>query len=267
MVVDRYKAQLVAKAYTQQAGIDFSDTFSPVAKLTLVRVFLAVTTTRNWCLQQLDVNNVVLNGDLFEEVYMDLPQGYKTIAPGLVCKLIKFLYGLRQASKQWFCKFSSTILQQGFIQSKNDYSLFTYGSRSSLVVLIVYVDDNILVGPSSLYVAEVQTKLQSMFKLKVLGSLKYFLGLEISKSSKGISLSQRKYTLSLLDDIGYLGSKPTHLHMDTNLKLTLTEGNLIPDPSLYRRLIGKLIYLTILRPDITFEVHKLSQYMKIPLTT
>ena len=106
-----------------------------------------------------------------------------------------------------------------------------------------------------------------MFKLKVLGSLKYFLGLEISKSSKGISLSQRKYTLSLLDDIGYLGSKPTHLHMDTNLKLTLTEGNLIPDPSLYRRLIGKLIYLTILRPDITFEVHKLSQYMKIPLTT
>ena len=115
MVVDRYKAQLVAKAYTQQAGIDFSDTFSPVAKLTLVRVFLAVTTTRNWCLQQLDVNNVVLNGDLFEEVYMDLPQGYKTIAPGLVCKLIKFLYGLRQASKQWFCKFSSTILQQGFI--------------------------------------------------------------------------------------------------------------------------------------------------------
>ena len=106
-----------------------------------------------------------------------------------------------------------------------------------------------------------------MFKLKVLGSLKYFLGLEIAKSSKGISLSQRMYTLSLLDDTWYLGSKLAQLPMDPNLKLNLTDGDPILDPSLYRRLVGRLMYLTILWLDITFEVHKLSQYMKTPLTT
>ena len=106
-----------------------------------------------------------------------------------------------------------------------------------------------------------------MFKLKVLGSLKYYLGLEIAKSSKGISLSQRMYTLSLLDDTWYLGSKLAQLPMDPNLKLNLTDGDPILDPSLYRRLVGRLMYLTILWLDITFEVHKLSQYMKTPLTT
>ena len=156
--MDKYKAWLVAKVYTQQVGIDISGIFSLVAKLTSMKVLLVVTTTRNWCLQQFYVNNSFLNKDLFEEVYMDLPLGYKTTTSGLVCKLNKSLYGLRQVSRQWFCKFSSTLLHQGFIQSKNDYSLFTCGFGSSLVVLPIYVDDIILVGLSSSCVAQVQTK-------------------------------------------------------------------------------------------------------------
>ena len=101
-----------------------------------------------------------------------------------------------------------------------------------------------------------------MFQLKILGPSKYFLGLEIAKSSRGISLSQRKYTLSLLEDTSFLACKPSNLPMDPNLKLNLHDGDLLLDPSVYKRLIGRLFYLTISRPDITFVVNHLSQYMK-----
>lgn len=108
-----------------------------------------------------------LKGDLFEEVYMGVPLGYNTTIKGLVCKLNKSLYGLRQASCQWFCKFSTSLLANGFVQSKNDYSLFTFGSGSDLVILLVYVDDITLAGPNSSKLAEAQNLLQSLFKLKV----------------------------------------------------------------------------------------------------
>ena len=128
----------------------------------------------------------------------------------------------------------------------------------------MYVDDIILSGPNSASVQAIQTQLQSMFQLKILGTLKYFLGLEIAKSSKGISLSQRKYTLSLLEDTSFLVCKPSNLPMDPNLKLNLHDGDLLLDLLVYKRLVCRLIYLTISRPDITFVVNHLSQYMKEP---
>ena len=182
----------------------------------------------------------------------------------LVGKLNKSLYGLKQASRQWFCKFSTTLLSHGFHQSKHDYSLLTIGSSNSLVILLIYVDDIILSGPNIATVQAVQTKLQSLFQLKILDPLKYFLGLEIAKSSRGISLSQRKYALFLLEDIGFLACKPSNISMDLKLKLNLHDGDLLPNPSMYKRLIGRLLYLTISRPDITFVVNRLSQYMKAP---
>ena len=262
--VDRYKARLVAKGYTQQAGIDFQDTFSPVAKLTTVRVLLALAAVKGWRLLQLDVNNAFLNGDLFEEVYMDLPLGYHTKGENLVCKLKKSIYGLRQASRQWFHKFSSAIINAGFTQSKSDYSLFYTGSGDSYVALLVYVDDIIITSKDPAAITNVQLSLQNLFKLKVLGNLKYFLGLEIASSKEGICLSQRNYTLSLLEDTGFADSKPASLPMDPNLKLNTVDGEPLPDDGQYRRMIGRLLYLTISRPDIAFAVNKLSQYMSAP---
>ncbi|KAL4285046.1 hypothetical protein GQ457_16G030870 [Hibiscus cannabinus] len=176
--IDRYKARLVAKGFTQIEGVDYVDTFSPVAKLTSFKLLLALAAVHDWHLLQLDVNNAFLNGMLNEEVYMKIPLGYATNVSGdnLVCKLNKSIYGLKQASRQWFCAFSQVVLQFGFSQSPHEHSLFIKGSGDTLVALLVYVDDIILAGKDLKLLAEVQTFLQTHFKLKDLGNLKYFLG-------------------------------------------------------------------------------------------
>ncbi|XP_073017888.1 uncharacterized protein [Primulina eburnea] len=239
--VDRHKAQLMAKGYTQQEGDDFFETFSPVAKLATVKVLLALATSQPWNLAQLDVNNAFLNGDLFQEVYMDLPLGYvqhgSPIAPShkLVCKLHKSIYGLRQA--------------QGLLSSPYWCTLMI-----------------IIVGPSSDIIQSLKTYLQGNFKLKDLGSLKYFLGLEIARSQHGICLSQRHYSLTLLENTDFLASKQTPTPMEPRLRLNNIDGEPLVDISQYRSIIGRLLYLTFSRPDIMFAVHKLSQFVSKPRT-
>ncbi|XP_068661644.1 uncharacterized protein [Aristolochia californica] len=168
------------------------------------------------------------------------------------------------ASRQRYSKFSHVLINFGFLQSKFDYSLFNKGHGSSFVALLVYVDDIILTGPSSSAIAELKKFLHTQFKLKDLGCLKHFLGFEIAQSKQGIVLSQRHYTLQLLDDTGYWACKPTTVPMDPKLHLTATEGDLLPDITHYRRFVGKLLYLTLSRPDITFAVHKLTQFAAQP---
>ncbi|XP_057453048.1 uncharacterized mitochondrial protein AtMg00810-like [Lotus japonicus] len=219
----------------------------------------------------------MLFGTLLEEIYMDLPLGYhiqRSTIKGeqaasktkLVCKLHKSIYGLKQASRQWFTTFANVLLQIGFSQSKSDYSLFTKGTGSSFIALLVYVDNIIIASANTSLISSLKKALQDSFKLKDLGTLHYFLGLEITRSKKGIFLNQRKYTLSLLEDTGFLGSQPTTLPMQPHLKLNSTDGDLLPDITQYRRLVGRLLYLTLSRPDITFCVHKLSQFLSKPRT-
>ena len=210
--MDRFKARLVAKGFNQQEGVDFLDTYSPVAKMVTVKLLLALAAKNNWPLIQLDVNNAFLNGDLEEEVYMQIPQGYSvpsSTTETLVCKLQKSLYGLRQASRQWYSKFSTFLFTMGFTQSKSDYSLFFKGSGSTYVALLVYVDDIVITGASSEQIQLLKKALSDQFKLKDLGNLRHFLGLEIARSKSGIFISQRQYTLKLLEDMGLLGAKST----------------------------------------------------------
>lgn len=265
--VERYKAHLVAKGYSQIEGVDYRETFALVAKLTTVRVLLSLAALRGWHLHQLDVNNAFLNGDLTEEVYMQLPPGFGRKGEQRVCKLHKSLYGLKQASRQWFIKLSHTLKAAGFSQSRSDYSLFCRTHSGKFTVLLVYVDDIILAGNCIEEIAATKASLAKQFKLKDLGKLKYFLGIEVARSSKGISLCQRKYALEILEDTGFLAAKPSRFSVDQNLVLMKEEGDLLADASQYRRLVGRMIYLTITRPDLVYAVHILSQFMDKPRQT
>lgn len=201
---------------------------------------------------------------------MEIPPGLKIQKDNypknvsLACKLNKSIYGLRQASRQWFEKFSSFMLHLGFTQSKSDYSLFFKGSGSNYVALLVYVDDILITGSSTTEINLLKKQLSDKFKLKDLGSLGYFLGLEVAKSKSGIFVSQRNYTLQLIDDLGFLAAKPVSTPMDPRNNLQSDKGDMLDNPARYRRLVGRLLYLNITRPDISFSVQKLSQFMSAP---
>ena len=150
--IERLKARLVAKGYAQTYGIDYSETFSPVAKLSSVRLFISMAATYDWALHQLDVKNAFLNGTLNEEVYMEQPPGFVAqgengkVCHGKVCLLRRSLYGLKQSPRAWFDRFCSVVRKFGLIQSKCDHSVFYQNSDAGLILLVVYVDDIVITG-------------------------------------------------------------------------------------------------------------------------
>ena len=152
---------------------------------------------------------------------------------------------MKQASRQWYSKFSTSLIEFGFNQSKSDYSLFIKHDAHSFTALLVYVDDIIVASDSSTVVEEIKVFLNNKFKIKDLGKLRYFLGIEISRTTQGIQICQRKYALAILASSGTLGSRPSKLPMDQNLRVSKDKGDILSDPTYYRKLVGKLLYLTI----------------------
>ncbi|KAM2326634.1 hypothetical protein ACFX1X_025835 [Malus domestica] len=257
--VERFKARLVAKGFHQQEGIDFQETFSPVAKPVTIRVLLSLAVQFNWFLNQLDISNAFLHGDLKESVYMQQPPGFiDPSKPHHVCQLRKSLYGLKQAPRAWFDKLFQALLPFGFVQSSSDASLFVLKGPSPVIVL-VYVDDILVTGPSSSACNQFIHKLSTIFPVKDLGPLHYFLGLEVHRSVEGLFLHQTKYLLDLLRKTNMDGAKPCYTPLGST-KLDHT-GPLLSNPTEYRSIVGGLQYLTWTRPDLSFAVNQICQFM------
>lgn len=265
--VERYKARLVAKGYNQKYGKDYTEVFSPVAKMVTVRFMLAMSAAQDWHIHQLDVNNAFLHGFLRDDIYMSVPPGFKGAKPGQVCKLVKSLYGLKQASREWNLEFTKQLKIFGFSQSQSDHCLFIKGSGSSMLCLLVYVDDVLVCGPSLELIADLKKFLHSTFTIKDLGEAKYFLGMEIIRGRDGIALNQRKYVLDIVGSAGLMGCRPTQTPFSPGCVLSRKDGAYMEDAEPYRRVVGQLLYLNLTRPDITFAAQQLSQFVARPTVT
>ena len=256
----------MAKGYTQTRGVDYEETFAPVAKMNTVRTLISCAANLGWNLFQMDVKNAFLHGDLQEKIYMHIPPGFNTVqTEGKVLKLRRSLYGLKQSPRAWFGRFRKAMLKLGFSQSNADHTLFYKRCGGKLTILIVYVDDIVITGDDDQGIERVKQHLRNEFEVKDLGEMRYFLGIEVSRSSRGIYLSQRKYVLDLLSETGMSGCRPALTPIEQNHRLTSESGEPV-DREQYQRLVGRLIYLSHTRPDIAFAVSVVSQFMHSPKT-
>jgi len=263
--IDRYKARLIAKGFHQQPGIDFGETYSPVVKPTTIRLVLSLAVTNNWPIRQLDVQNAFLHGDLQEAVYMTQPPGFiHPLKPHHVCHLRKALYGLKQAPRAWYSRLSSTLNEMGFRRSHADTSLFIHNMGSEFIYILIYVDDILVTGPNHSMIAQLIKRLQCDFVLKDLGPLTFFLGIEAIRVPLGLVLSQQRYITNLLKKTNMDKAKPVASPMSTIAQLSLFNGDSFSDMTLYRIVVGSLQYLSLTRPDISFAVNKVCQFMHKP---
>ena len=264
--IDRHKARLVARGYTQTYGIDYQETFVPVAKLNTIRILISLAVNLDWPLQQYDIKNAFLHGDLKEDIYMTIPPGYgDSTTKGKVCKLQKALYGLKQSPRAWFGRFTQTMKTLGYKQGNGEHTLFFKRSSPTLLtLLIVYVDDIIITGNNSTEILSLEEQLDQNFQVKRLGPLKYFLGIEFDRSSDRILMTQQKYILDLLEETKHTQCRTSDTPIEANHRLTLDDNDPKIEITSYQKLIGKLLYLSHTRPDICFTVNVLSQFMHSP---
>ncbi|XP_019087286.1 PREDICTED: uncharacterized protein LOC104727565 [Camelina sativa] len=238
--LDRYKARLVAKGFHQRYGLDFIETFSPVIKSTTVRAVLQTAVSKGWRIRQIDVNNAFLQGSLHDEVYVTQPPGFvDQDRPHYVCRL-------RKAS------------------TTADASLFVNRCGLDVVYVLVYVDDMLITGNNNAIVTRFIAHLAARFSLKDLGDLRYFLGIEATRTSTGLHLMQRRYIIYLLTKMNMLNARPVTTPMAPTPTLTLTFGSPYDDPRQYRAVIGSLQYLAFTRTDIPYAVNRLSQFIHRP---
>ena len=264
--IQKYKARLVAQGFTQVHGIDYTETFAPVAKFTSIRALLALAAKLDLEIHQMDVKSAFLNGDLEEEIYMSPPPGFPPASDGYVWKLKKSLYGLKQASREWYKKVRTEFESLGFTRSQADHSVFHKIVDGKLLIVAVYVDDMLILGKSTAHILALKGKLEETYEMTDLGEARWILNMEVlrDRGKHTLKLSQDKYIEEILERHGMADCRPVSTPMAQNQKLTkLTEAEI--DPKDYQRALGSLMYAMLgTRPDIAYAVGVLSQHAATP---
>jgi hypothetical protein len=264
-VVTRNKAQLVAKGYSQVEGLDFDETYAPIARLESIRILLAYATYHGFKLYQMDVKSAFLNGPIKEDVYVEQPPDFEDSEyPNHVYKLSKALYGLKQAPRAWYECLRDFLITNGFKVGKVDPTLFTKTVAKDLFVCQIYVDDIIFGSTNKSTCEEFSRIMIQKFEKYMMGELKYFLGFQIKQLQEGTFISQTKYIQDILMKFGMKDGKPIKTPMGTNGHLDLDTGGKSVDQTVYQSMIGSLLYLCASRPDIMLSVCMCTRFQADP---
>ncbi|GJV56434.1 retrovirus-related pol polyprotein from transposon TNT 1-94 [Tanacetum coccineum] len=257
------KARLVAQGFRQEKGIDFEESFAPVARIEAIRIFIANAAYKNMTIYQMDIKTAFLNGELKEEVYVSQPERFvDQDNPSHVYKLKKALYGLKQAPRAWYDMLSSFLISQQFSKGAVDLTLFTRQAGNDLLLVQIYVDDIIFASTNTAMCNDFANQMATKFKISMMGQMSFFLGLQISQSPRGIFINQSKYAYEIVKKYGMLSSDSVDIPMVEKSKLDEDlEANLVDD-ALYRDMIGSLMYLTSCRPDLIYAVCLCARYQE-----
>ena len=264
-VVVRNKAQLVVKGYAQRHGIDYDEVFAPVARMEAVRLLLALAAHEGWEVHHMDVKTAFLNGDLQEEVFVEQAPGFAQAGQEhKVYRLHKALYGLHQAPRAWNQKLDDKLGVLGFKKCLSEHAIYCRGAGSERLVVGVYVDDLIITGASCNSIKMFKAQMTEIFKMSDLGSLTYYLGIEVKQGVEGITLCQGSYASKILEKAGMLECNACDVPMQAKLKLSRDSDCPQVDATEYRSLVGSLRYLVNTRPGLAFSIRYVSRFMEEP---
>ncbi|KAI5348478.1 hypothetical protein L3X38_001365 [Prunus dulcis] len=264
--VQKHKARLVDKGYAQKPGIDYNETFAPVARLDTIRTLIALAAQKGWKLLQLDVKSAFLNEVLEEEVYTEQPEGFEVkTASHKVYKLKKALYGLKQAPRAWYSEIDTYLTSCNFKRSTSEATLYTRtDEEGKLIIVSIYVDDIVYTGNSNALLSEFKRDMMQKYEMTDLGLLHHFLGMGVLETENWVFIHQSKYAKSLLVKFGLEDCKSVTIPLPTGEKLKKVDGSQLADEGLFRKIVGNLLYLTATRPDIMFAASLLSRFMHSP---
>jgi len=267
----RFRARLVAKGFTQIIGIDYDETFSPVARFESLRLLLALAALEDWEIHQMDVKSAFLNGLLDEEIYMEQPQGFiDPDHPDKVCLLKKAIYGLKQASRAWNQQFHGVLLGLGFTRTRSDAGVYHRQDDGGTLIIILYVDDITILGDNLKSVNKLKVTLSNRYEMTDLGEIDSYLGVRIKRdrSTKRLEIDQSRYVLEIINRFGLSDANParTPLPSGADVHLAKYDGQASNvQIKLFQQIIGSLLYVQIgTRPDISFAVSRLAQYASNP---